>query len=219
MMTVPDRVGRPLSEPMIAAIAARILADLRAGGQVADRLHRPNEPVATAHCASPCYGPSCPKVAQVESQIQAIVAEALGADARPVRFSQGGLAPWQLRKVIAEIAVRLDQIISVKSLAEIASLSAKHFARAFRQSTSLSPHRWIMLQRVERARQLLVETDEPVCIIAAMCGFADQSHLTAVYRKVTGTTPGKERQLKAQHQGFDMEELGKPLSQPVSVMS
>ncbi len=84
--------------------------------------------------------------------------------------------------------------IGLDALAAIADLSPKHFARAFRQSTGMPPHRWLIQRRIDRAKALLRTTDTTLVEIALACGFADQSHFTASFRKLVGLTPGSLRQ-------------------------
>ncbi len=84
----------------------------------------------------------------------------------------------------------LAEDIGLDDLAAIADLSAKHFARAFRQSTGMPPHRWLIERRIDRAKALLMEGDLNLAEIALTCGFADQSHFTAAFRKSVGATPG-----------------------------
>jgi AraC family transcriptional regulator len=102
----------------------------------------------------------------------------------------GGLAPRQLRRVTDYMRQHAHQDLGLGDLAALVDLSAKHFARAFRQSTGLPPHRWLMNQRIEKARELLAVADLGIAEIALVCGFADQSHFTATFRKMTGMTPG-----------------------------
>ncbi len=78
--------------------------------------------------------------------------------------------------------------IGLEDLAAIANLSAKHFARAFRQSTGMPPHRWLIERRIDRAKALLMEDRLNLAEIALTCGFADQSHFTAAFRKSVGAT-------------------------------
>jgi AraC family transcriptional regulator len=113
-----------------------------------------------------------------------------GAKAAPLK---GGLPPARLRRVEEFLMAHLADDIGLDTLAEIAGLSAKHFARAFRQSTGLPPHRWLIERRIERAKALLMEADVNLAEIALTCGFADQSHLTAAFRKSVGATPGSFR--------------------------
>jgi AraC family transcriptional regulator len=83
----------------------------------------------------------------------------------------------------------LGDDIGLDDLAAIADLSAKHFARAFRQSTGMPPHRWLIERRIDHAKSLLGEDNLNLAEIALACGFADQSHFTAAFRKSVNTTP------------------------------
>jgi AraC family transcriptional regulator len=83
--------------------------------------------------------------------------------------------------------------LALEELAALVSLSAKHFARAFRQSTGMPPHRWLIERRIDRAKALLTEAGLNLAEIALACGFADQSHFTATFRKIVGATPGSFR--------------------------
>ncbi|WP_429328614.1 helix-turn-helix domain-containing protein [Paraburkholderia atlantica] len=83
--------------------------------------------------------------------------------------------------------------ISIADIARECNLSRGYFIRAFAKSTGRTPHQWLLEQRTEQARQLLEETDMTLSEIAAICGFADQSHLGRVFVKLVGTTPGAWR--------------------------
>ncbi len=109
---------------------------------------------------------------------------------------KGKLAPWQLQRVTAFIDGHLDAELSIATLSALVGLSAQHFSQSFRRTTGLPPHRYIIEQRVARARHLLIETDG-CCLaeIALACGFADQSHFTTAFRKSTGMSPGFYRRL------------------------
>jgi AraC family transcriptional regulator len=106
---------------------------------------------------------------------------------------RGGLSSRQLKRAQSFVEAHLSENISLTDVAASCSLSAAHFAREFRQSTGLPPHRFLMERRVTRARELLVHTRLPLSDIAMRCGFADQSHLTKVFRRVLGVTPGSLR--------------------------
>lgn len=107
-----------------------------------------------------------------------------------------GLAPWQVKKVATYIQQELEQSIRVEELAEIARLSCSHFSRAFRENFGCTPQKFIVDQRVTRARQLMITTDMQLCDIALACGFSDQAHLTRVFRARTGSTPGAWRRAR-----------------------
>jgi AraC family transcriptional regulator len=68
-------------------------------------------------------------------------------------------------------------------------MSESHFSRSFKRSVGIAPHQYLMQQRVERAKQLLKRQAISISHIALDCGFANQTHLTKVFRQMTGVTP------------------------------
>jgi len=105
----------------------------------------------------------------------------------PVR---GGLAPWQERRATEFLAANLDGNVSLNDIARQCGLSISHFSRAFRQSTGLAPHRWLVHRRIEAAKALLRKGALSLSDVALRCGFADQSHLTRTFSGVVGSSPG-----------------------------
>jgi AraC family transcriptional regulator len=105
----------------------------------------------------------------------------------------GGLSPRQLRRVCDFISQHFAEDIYLDELADLTGLTSKHFARAFRQSTGLPPHRYLILERIEAAKRLLADAGRSVGDVALECGFADQSHFTASFRKAVGVPPGAWR--------------------------
>ncbi|MBI1682773.1 helix-turn-helix domain-containing protein [Caulobacter hibisci] len=103
--------------------------------------------------------------------------------------ARGGLAGWQIRAVAAHVEARLDDSLHVETLAALVGLSASYFCRAFKVSTDETPHVYIMRCRLEHAQALMLETDDSLAHIAAVCGLADQAHLTRLFRRHTGQTP------------------------------
>ncbi|AYC31853.1 AraC family transcriptional regulator [Pseudomonas cavernae] len=106
---------------------------------------------------------------------------------------QGGLAPHQRRLLQDYIEQHLDQALSLGELAALVALSAYHFARMFRESFGVPPHRYLLARRLARARQLLRETGLPLGEIALACGFASASHFSNRFRAALGATPGEYR--------------------------
>ena len=111
----------------------------------------------------------------------------------PISKANGkGLAGWQ-----ADLVLRLlgnpSGDIPVAALARSCGLSRSYFIRAFKRSMGLPPHHWLMHRRIERAREMLVRTNERIAEIAICCGFADQSHLTRVFHNVVGESPAAWR--------------------------
>ncbi|KEA63386.1 Transcriptional regulator, AraC family [Marinobacterium lacunae] len=106
---------------------------------------------------------------------------------------RGGLAPYQLKRVIEYIESSLDRPIPLSELAAIADLSEYHFARMFRQSLGIPPHQYLTNRRLERARDLLITTKLPLTDIALRCGFSSSSHFSNCFRKNMGYPPSDVR--------------------------
>jgi AraC-like DNA-binding protein len=104
-------------------------------------------------------------------------------------FARGGLAPGVLRRVKAYVAERLAQKIELCELAALAGLSECHFARAFRESTGLPPHRYLLICRVAAASDMIRTTQQSLTEIGLEVGFSDQSHFTRVFKDIAGETP------------------------------
>jgi AraC family transcriptional regulator len=100
-----------------------------------------------------------------------------------------GLTPWQLRIAKEYLHEHLIGEVSMVHLAGLTRLSLSRFARGFKASTGLPPYRWLLKERIVRAQSLMAVTRSPIADIATMVGFADQSHFTKAFRRVTGTTP------------------------------
>ena len=125
--------------------------------------------------------------------LAAHVAQAYGGlrpDAKPTR---GGLAPWQMRRACERIESDLGGKISLQQIAAEFDLSVSHFSRAFRSSTGLPPHQWLLRQRVKAAKQLMTVPDLSLSEIAISAGFANQSHFTRVFSAAVGVSPGAWR--------------------------
>jgi AraC-like DNA-binding protein len=122
------------------------------------------------------------------------VMSAYGNAAVPDDLTPGGLSPWQLRRALDFLSAHLSDDPGVADLARECGLSTGYFSRAFRQTTGVAPHQWLIRRRVERARQLLLGHGLELADIALVCGFVDQSHFTRVFTKLEGASPGKWRQ-------------------------
>lgn len=121
------------------------------------------------------------------------IARTYGGMRSVVAPRQGGLAAWQERRAKELMSANLRGNVSSTDLATECLLSAGHFARAFRHSTGLSPHQWLIQCRIEMADALLREGRLSLAEIARACGFADQSHFTKAYARRRGISPGAWR--------------------------
>ena len=90
----------------------------------------------------------------------------------------------------------LAENLNLSKIAEIANISIYHFARLFKQKTGYSPHQYIIICRIEKAKNLLSKTSLPIVEIAHNIGCSSQSNFTSLFRKQVGTTPQKYRQSK-----------------------
>ncbi|WP_354107997.1 AraC family transcriptional regulator [Bradyrhizobium sp. LB14.3] len=76
--------------------------------------------------------------------------------------------------------------ILVADVAKACGFSRGHFTRSFRITTGMTPHKWLLLRRIQHAKTLLLESSITAAEIAVICGFADQSHLTRVFTRSSG---------------------------------
>ena len=109
------------------------------------------------------------------------------------RSRVGALGP-RLRRMMTEfIDHNLVGNITLDDLAGLAGLSSFHFSRKFKADFGVAPHYYVLSRRIERAKQLLKKDRLPLKLVAAECGFADQSHLNRAFRKFLGVTPNDFR--------------------------
>ena len=109
------------------------------------------------------------------------------------RADIGTLPGCRLGRVIEYIQQNLDKGLSLAELAGVVYMSPYHFARLFKRSTGMPPHRFVIRQRIDRARACLAGPDLPIAEISRMVGFRTASHFSTVFRCVTGVTPGGYR--------------------------
>lgn len=99
----------------------------------------------------------------------------------------------RLGVVIAMMTRRLGKAVTNAEMAKAAGMSPRAFERSFQREYSLPPQQYLKRLRIQTACRLLVDTRESIASIAQRCGFADQSHLTREFRRVTKTTPAAYR--------------------------
>jgi AraC-like DNA-binding protein len=109
-----------------------------------------------------------------------------------------GLSLSQERRAKEYLAANVAGDVLLADVAKACGLSRGHFIAAFSQTTGLTPHRWLQMHRLQRAKSLLLESSIPIAEIAVLCGFADQSHLTRIFSRHTADTPAAWRRA---HQG------------------
>lgn len=102
-------------------------------------------------------------------------------------------ARYQARKAIRYLHDTFNKPFNLDQLASASELSKYHLSRVFKRATGLTPHTYVQMLRIERAKRLLASTKRPISEIADYLGFSHQSHLTNVFKKLTGTTPNAYR--------------------------
>lgn len=161
--------GVAVSDPLLHQLALALLAELRGG---------------------PPFGQF-----YVESLSQMLVMQVLRHHIRRTESSSRtrGLSAATLGLVLDHIGDNLAQDLSLTTIAALAGISPFHFARRFREATGCSLHDYVREQRLAEARRLLPRKDLSIAAVAALTGFADQSHLSREFRRRFGVTPGSLR--------------------------
>jgi AraC family transcriptional regulator len=112
----------------------------------------------------------------------------------PGRGRDGALPRGRLQAVVEYIEEHLDGCPTLAQLAAVARLSVYHFARQFKKATGLPPHQYVILRRVERARQLLqAAADLSLAEVALHAGFSNQSVFCFHFKRLVGVTPRQFR--------------------------
>lgn len=101
------------------------------------------------------------------------------------------------KRVLDYIADHFGEAIQIEDIARESGFSPAHFSRLFKQVIGDTPYQFLMRYRVERAVEMLVKTRDPLIDIALACGFADQPHLTRIFKKFRGATPKAWRNLNS----------------------
>jgi AraC family transcriptional regulator len=103
------------------------------------------------------------------------------------------LPACRLRRVTQYMQENLQRELRLSELGALVHMSPFHFARLFRQSTGMPPHRFLVRCRIDEARALLAARTAPIAEISRLVGFRTPSHFTTTFRRITGTTPSAYR--------------------------
>jgi AraC family transcriptional regulator len=102
----------------------------------------------------------------------------------------------QISNAIDFMQANLEHSLDLPTIAEATGLSASYFARQFRATVGKAPHQYLIQIRIDRAKRLLNETDSGIAEIAFACGFANQEHLTRLFKRSCGLTPAAYRKIR-----------------------
>ncbi len=113
-----------------------------------------------------------------------------------IKKYQDGLSGYRLKQALNYIHDHLgNRNLTLREIAQEIHISQYYFARLFKKSLGITPHQYVVQQRIEKAKQLLKQKIElPIADIALECGFSHQSHLNNCFRQITKMTPSVYRQ-------------------------
>ena len=111
-----------------------------------------------------------------------------------MQIYRGGLGSARLRTIKDLVHAKMEDDLSLDEMAQSVGLSTAHFARMFRKSTGETPHRFVLRQRLERAKAMLRAPDARVLDVAVACGFKTQQHFAQAFRAIWGISPTEYRQ-------------------------
>jgi len=131
-----------------------------------------------------------------------LLASFLGNANREV-IAQRRKAYLRFRDTLKYIDTHLSESLRIATIARVAHLERTYFSRIFRQCLGIKPVEYIMRRRVERAKQRLWGTDEPLRIIAESLGFTDAFHFSKCFKRLTGITPTAFRELRQDRKSLD----------------
>lgn len=112
---------------------------------------------------------------------------------QPASAMKGRLGAWQVKRAITFLMDHLQEDISLSDVASHVGLSQFHFNRAFKRSVGVSPHRYLLLKRIEKAKELLAHGTLSITEIAERVGYTDPNQLARAFRKEVLTTPSEYR--------------------------
>jgi len=112
---------------------------------------------------------------------------------KEVKGGEQRLSAIQLRDAMGYLESKMPAKVELAALAELAGLSQSHYCRAFKASTGVAPYQWQLQARVERAKDLLLNTNKGLQDVAEATGFADAVHFGRTFRRMTGASPAAWR--------------------------
>jgi AraC family transcriptional regulator len=148
----------------------------------------------------PCLGTSAAQplaLDQVELILGAHLVQRYGEPRLAPAAASKGLATRHRQRVTELLHAHLDGSVRLADLARACDLSVSHFARSFKASFGVTPHRWLTQLRVERAQELLALTTLPLADVAIRAGFGDQAAFTRTFHRLVGVPPGRWRRENA----------------------
>ena len=124
---------------------------------------------------------------------QHILDTCLQSEGPPVLYNDYGQIPCEkIRDAMMIIANNLDRPLSIEQIADQVGMSHYHFMRVFKQSVGMPASRFHTMQRIEKAKELLLK-NERIIDVAHALGYSSQAHFSNVFARMVGITPHKFR--------------------------
>jgi AraC-like DNA-binding protein len=111
------------------------------------------------------------------------------ATPRQPAYVKGGLPGWRLKRALELLEGDLSKTPSLAEVARPLRIHPTSFCRAFKQSTGLSPHRYLLAHRINRAKEMMKDQNRTLTEIALDCGFSSSSQFSLVFKRITGVSP------------------------------
>ena len=165
---------RPLfaaADPLIVSIGSALLSE------------------ATAEPRDRLYGES------MAAALRAHLVRRYGAAHLAVPSPSSSMTTPQVQRVLDFIEAHLAQNLGLGEMAKVAGMSRTRFLAGFKRATGMSPHKYLIGRRVERAKVLLADPDLSLHEVAARLGYTEQTSFARVFRRITQITPGAYRTL------------------------
>lgn len=180
-------------------------SDVLAGQPHADQFNKmrfafadPLGVALTRQILAELYAPQAEeRTAYVSAMVGALKAHILSgppAHGNPAEIPVSDFSAYRLHKIMNAVLAHPEEDHSLEQMAAVAGVTPSHFCRLFKKATGISPHQYVMKARLDRAQQMLVQTDLSLVALSEATGFTSQSHFSRAFRAWFGTSPSDYRQ-------------------------
>jgi AraC-like DNA-binding protein len=105
------------------------------------------------------------------------------------KYAKGGLAHWRLKQALQLLEGDSAKTPLLSEIAEAINLHPTSFCRAFKQSTGVPPHRYLLVHRTNQAKKMMGDRNRTLTQIALDCGFSSSSQFSAAFKRIVGVPP------------------------------
>ncbi len=134
--------------------------------------------------------------AYVSAMVNALKAHILAGplvQGHPSEIPTSDFSAFRLHKIMNAVLEHPEAEHSLEQMAAMAGITPSHFCRVFKKATGISPHQYVMKARLDKAQQMLVQTDLTLAAVSEALGFASQSHFSRAFRGYAGISPSEYR--------------------------